>query len=121
MTGQEYINTRALHPFWDESRDPNKEDVIDAFEQGKAEGVKEGKEQLPAELEEAAKKYKSQWDIEHPHSPDIDFIAGAEWQYQKDRGEFAKIKAKTWCEGFDACKEQMMEGAVEGEIQMRYS
>ena len=45
MTGQEYINTRALHPFWDESRDPNKEDVIDAFEQGKAEGVKEGKEQ----------------------------------------------------------------------------
>lgn len=45
MTGQEYINTRALHPFWDESRDPNKEDVVDAFEQGKAEGVKEGKAQ----------------------------------------------------------------------------
>ena len=36
------------------------------------------------------------------------FIAGAKWQYQKDRAEFAKIKAKTWCEGFDACKEQMM-------------
>ena len=30
----------------------------------------------------------------------------ANWQYQKDRGEFAKIKAKTWSEGFDACKEQ---------------
>ena len=45
----------------------------------------------------------------------------AGWQYQKDRGEFAKIKAKTWCEGFDACKEQMMKDAVEGEIQMRYS
>lgn len=44
------------------------------------------------------------------------FIAGAEWQYQKDRGEFAKIKAKTWSEGFDACKEQMMKDAVEGEI-----
>ena len=44
------------------------------------------------------------------------FKAGAEWQYQKDRGKFAKIKAKTWCEGFDACKEQMMKGAVEGEV-----
>lgn len=44
------------------------------------------------------------------------FIAGAKWQYQKDRGEFAKIKAKTWCEGFDAHKEQMMEEAVEGEV-----
>ena len=41
------------------------------------------------------------------------FIAGAKWQYQKDRGEFAKIKAKTWNEGFDACKEQMMKEAVE--------
>lgn len=47
--------------------------------------------------------------------------AGAKWQYQKDRGEFAKIKAKTWSEGFDACKEQMLKEAVEGEIQMRYS
>lgn len=44
------------------------------------------------------------------------FKAGAEWQYQKDRGKFAKIKAKTWCEGFDACKEQMMKGAVEGYV-----
>lgn len=40
----------------------------------------------------------------------------AKWQYQKDREEFAQIKAKTWCEGFDACKEQMMKDAVEGEI-----
>lgn len=38
----------------------------------------------------------------------------AQWQYQKDRREFAKIKAKTWCEGFDACKEQMMENALHG-------
>lgn len=44
------------------------------------------------------------------------FIAGAEWQYQKDRGEFAKIKAKTWCEGFDAHKEQMLKDAVEAEV-----
>jgi len=42
--------------------------------------------------------------------------AGAEWQYQKDRGEFAKIKAKTWCEGFDAHKEQMLKNAVEGYV-----
>jgi hypothetical protein len=40
----------------------------------------------------------------------------AEWQYQKDRGKFAEIKAKTWCEGFDACKEQMMKEAVEGTV-----
>jgi len=46
------------------------------------------------------------------------FIAGAEWQYQKDRGEFAKIKAKTWCEGFDAHKEQMLKDAVEAEIHL---
>ena len=44
------------------------------------------------------------------------FRAGANWQYQKDRGEFAKIKAKTWCEGFDAHKEQMMKDVVEGKI-----
>lgn len=29
------------------------------------------------------------------------FIAGAEWQYQKDRGEFAKLKAKEWLNGYD--------------------
>jgi hypothetical protein len=40
----------------------------------------------------------------------------AEWQYQKDREEFAKIKAKTWCEGFDAHKEKMLKDAVEGEV-----
>lgn len=41
----------------------------------------------------------------------------AEWQYQKDRGEFAQIKAKTWCEGFDACKEQMMKNAVDAIVE----
>lgn len=29
------------------------------------------------------------------------FKAGAEWQYQKDRGEFAKLKAKEWKDGYD--------------------
>lgn len=46
------------------------------------------------------------------------FIAGAEWQYQKDRGEFAKIKAKTWCEGFDAHKEQILKEAVEADVNI---
>lgn len=41
MTGLEYVSRRDLHPFWDESRDPNTEDVIDAFEQGLAEGIKQ--------------------------------------------------------------------------------
>ena len=39
----------------------------------------------------------------------------AEWQYQKDRGEFAKIKAKTWYEGFDAYK-QMFKDVVDGTV-----
>ena len=41
----------------------------------------------------------------------------AKWQYQKDREEFAKIRAKIWCEGFDAHNEQMLKNAVEGVIE----
>lgn len=41
MTGKEYVHRNDLHPFWDFSRDPNVEDVSDAFEQGKAEAYKE--------------------------------------------------------------------------------
>lgn len=44
------------------------------------------------------------------------FLAGAEWQYQKDRGEFARIKAKTWSEGFDDCKKQMLKDAKDGYV-----
>ena len=48
------------------------------------------------------------------------FIAGAKWQYQKDRGEFAKLKAKEWSDGYDEGiakgKEQMTKDAVEGEV-----
>ena len=51
MTGLEYIYNRTLHPFWDCSRDPNREDVADAFEQGKAEGIKELKEQAWKEID----------------------------------------------------------------------
>ena len=42
MTGLEYVRRRDLHPYWDESRDPNREDVADAYEQGKADGYNEG-------------------------------------------------------------------------------
>lgn len=41
MTGLEYIGRRDLHPFWDECRDPNREDVADAYEQGKIDGYNE--------------------------------------------------------------------------------
>ena len=62
-----------------------------------------------SDLDEAAQKVEDYYDVgdEHGylycHRGDIKdaFKAGAKWQYQKDRGEFAKIKAKTWCEGFD--------------------
>ena len=40
MTGKEYLKRTDLHPFWDDSRDPNREDVSDAYEQGLADGLK---------------------------------------------------------------------------------
>ena len=52
------------------------------------------------------------WDWETQDVKDA-FIAGAEWQYQKDRGEFAKLKAKEWSDGYNEGiakgKEKMME------------
>ena len=72
MTGQEYINNSALHPFWDKSRDPNREDVIDAFEQGKAEGVKENKEQA---INTIRKEIKVR--LEHIHTG-LDYTAEIE-------------------------------------------
>ena len=60
------------------------------------------------------------WDWETQDVKD-GFIAGAEWQYQKDRREFAKIKAKTWCEGFDAYKQKMLDEAVEGVAEELYN
>ncbi len=71
---------------------------------------------VPDDLEEAAMNYIAPIENEDGlkvinfSGQDIKdaFIAGAEWQYQKDRRKFAQIKAKTWSEGFDACKEQMM-------------
>lgn len=48
------------------------------------------------------------------------FKAGSEWRYQKDRREFAKLKAKEWSDGYDEGiakgKEQMLKDAVEGEV-----
>lgn len=46
--------------------------------------------------------------------------AGAEWQYQKDRREFAKLKAKEWSDGYNdgfaRGKEQMLKDAVDGVV-----
>lgn len=70
----------------------------------------------PKDIEEAADKYEQEYSTDATLGEAV--IFGAEWQYQKDREEFAKIKAKTWCEGFDACKEQMMRDAVEYEVGM---
>ena len=80
---------------------------------------------LPTDIDEAAEEYKqgeidTNVDYFDETGEPLCFMAtlkdafkdGAEWQYQKDRGEFAKIKAKTWCEGFDAHKEQMLKEAV---------
>jgi flagellar biosynthesis/type III secretory pathway protein FliH len=86
-------------------------------------------EEKPSEdLEEAAEKYAYKGipdEIKQDVKPIADeiikqFIAGAEWQYQKDRGEFAKLKAKEWSDGYNEGiakgKEQMTKDAVEGEV-----
>ena len=80
--------------------------------------LQQGKPSLPNDLDEASEKWCEENNKgialcadkkSHYLADGMDaFKAGAEWQYQKDRGEFAKIKAKTWSEGFDACKEQML-------------
>lgn len=74
------------------------------------------------ELEEAANEYaildeEGKWKDGGKYKG---FIAGAEWRYQKDRREFAKLKAKEWSDGYDEGiakgKEKMMKDAVEGEV-----
>ena len=71
------------------------------------------------DLEEAANEFANQ-DCVTFISRKKGFIAGAEWQYQKDRGEFAKLKAKEWSDGYNEGiakgKEQMTKDAVDGEI-----
>ena len=62
-----------------------------------------------SDLDEAAQKVEDYYDVgdEHGylycHRGDIKdaFIAGAKWKYQKDRAEFAKLKAKEWMSGYD--------------------
>ena len=89
-----------------------------------------GSSEVPKELKEASDAYAELHGFRVPYDgsnnfyDEVDvkaskegFVAGSKWQYQKDRGEFAKIKAKTWSEGFDACKEQMMKDAVELELK----
>lgn len=54
-------------------------------------------------LDEAAEKYSDKYCSDWAYRLEYEdaFIAGAEWQYQKDRGEFAKLKAKEWLNGYD--------------------
>ena len=91
--------------------------------------MEQEEKKLPDELEEAAKEYAtkwhkrpdgSEWKSIFPKAAIRDFIAGAEWRYQKDRGEFAKLKAKEWSDGYNEGivrgKEKMMEEAVEGYV-----
>ena len=53
-------------------------------------------------LEEAAEEYSKRVSDGHNYRDlTCAFIAGAEWQYQKDRYGFAKLKAKEWMSGYD--------------------
>lgn len=85
------------------------------------EPIDEVKSFLPANLDNAEFEYAQSLDGIPANQEEEKmiydaFISGAKLQYQKDRREFAKIKAKTWCEGFDAHKEQMVKDSVEGYV-----
>ena len=82
------------------------------------------------ELEEAAKKSASQYYVDGGYSPfpnvetaahEAGFIAGAEWQKKLDDLETADLLAIAHLQGMEQQKSKMLEDAVEGEIQMRYS
>ena len=82
------------------------------------------------ELEEAAKKSASQYYVDGGYSPfpnvetaahEAGFIAGAEWQKKLDDLETADLLAIAHLQGMEQQKSKMLEEAVEGEIQMRYS
>ena len=78
-------------------------------------------------LEEAAYKYtnseaaKSVGRAWLQRDVRLSFIAGAEWQKKLDDLETADLLAIAHLQGMEQQKAKMMEDAVEGEIQMRYS
>lgn len=80
--------------------------------------VMKEQEQPDEDLEKAVEEYRRETCNEacknsfldnHP-SPSIKtaFIAGSEWRYQKDRAEFAKLKAKEWNDGYDDAMSQFV-------------
>ena len=54
-----------------------------------------------SDLDEAAEEFGKRAGLELKPFARKYFKAGAEWQYQKDREEFAKLKAKEWMSGYD--------------------
>ena len=54
-----------------------------------------------SDLDEAAEEFGKRQGVELKPFAKKYFKAGAEWQYQKDRGEFSKLKAKEWMSGYD--------------------
>lgn len=60
---------------------------------------------LSSNLDEAAQEYTEKG---NKCQDEMDaFIAGADWQYQKDRYEFAKLKMKEWSDGFNDGSKRM--------------
>jgi len=81
----------------------------------------ESEKPIPKDLEEVADGYENKHTYQRYDgaglTPEYDatlaeaVIFGAKWQYQKDRYEFAKLKAKEWSDGYD-------EGIAKGKEQM---
>lgn len=85
------------------------------------------------DLEEAADKYAENHGFRVPYDgsnkfyDDVDvkaskesFIAGAEWQKQKDQETIELAEDHAMLAGMNRMKEEMMENAVEGRVQCGY-
>ena len=86
-------------------------------------------EQPEVELSEISEKYAEKLDISKGwfDGGEIDdlikesFEAGAEWQYQKDREEFAKLKAKEWMSGYDDAVSRFVKIGSQAEMEISYA
>ena len=83
MTGLEYISRRDLHPFWDECRDPNSEDVADAYEQGKTDGYNEAVDLACALYEQDLKMAANLLNRLHHGAGDIIDVEKSVYKYKK--------------------------------------
>ena len=92
-------------------------DALDLFEQFI--DTLESEKPIPKDLEEAAEHYAS---VTDPEAHGIDFIreifiAGAEWQEEKDQETIKLAEDHAFLAGADWQKEKMLKEALEGQVR----